>query len=80
VNAYTSKRSSKGNPVKFNRGDLALTDCNVTESNYGTDSKPKSPQMKLWTTVLLPELDALVKAGGPCEGTVALGYQASSSL
>ncbi len=35
VNAETGKRSSKGNPVKFKRGDLVLTDCNVTgSSNY----------------------------------------------
>ncbi len=43
--------------------DLVLTDCNVTgsTSNYGTASKPKFPLMELWTSVLLPELDDLVK-------------------
>ncbi len=40
VDAVTGKRSSKGNPVKYNRGDLVLTDCNVTGSNYGTPTKP----------------------------------------
>jgi hypothetical protein len=24
--------------------------------------------LELWTTVLLPELDAMVRPGGPCEG------------
>ncbi len=52
VHADTGKRTSKGNPVKFNRGDLVLTDCNVTGSNYGTASKPKFPLMELWLTVL----------------------------
>jgi hypothetical protein len=40
VNRDTGKRTSKGNAVKFNRGDLVLTDCNVTGSNYGTSTKP----------------------------------------
>ena len=66
VDAATGKRKQKGNPLKYNRGDLVLTDCNVTGSNYGTASKPKFPLIELWTTVLLPELDALVKPGGPC--------------
>ena len=61
VDPLTGKRKSKGNAIKSNRGDLVLTDCNVTGSNYGTASKPKFPLMELWTSVLLPELDALVK-------------------
>jgi hypothetical protein len=72
VNVETGKRTSKGNPLKFKRGDLVLTDCNVTGSNYDTASKPKFPLMELWTTVLLPELDAMVKPGGPCEGAVVV--------
>ena len=72
IDATTGKRTSKGNPVKFNRGDLVLTDCNVTGSNYGTATKPKFPLMELWNTVLLPELDALVKEGGPCAGAVVV--------
>jgi hypothetical protein len=36
IDAVTGKRHSKGNAIKFNRGDLVLTDCNLTESNYGT--------------------------------------------
>ncbi len=67
VDAATGKRKQKGNPLKYNRGDLVLTDCNVTGSNYGTVSKPKFSSIELWTTVLLPELDTLVKPGGPCE-------------
>jgi len=72
VDALTGKRKQKGNPLKHNRGDLVLTDCNVTGSDYGTASKPKFPLMELWTTVLLPELDAMVKPGGPCEGAVVV--------
>ncbi len=47
-------------------GDLILTDCNVTGSNYGTPTKPKFPLMVLRQNVLLPELDAFVQEGGPC--------------
>jgi hypothetical protein len=72
VNVETGKSSSKGNPVKFNRGDLVITDCNVTGSTYGTASKPKFPLMELWTTVLFPALDAFVKPGGPCDGDGAI--------
>ncbi len=72
VDAVTGKRVSKGNPVKYNRGDLVLTDCNVTGSNYGTPTKPKFPLMALWHNVLLPELDALVDEGGPCAGAGAI--------
>ncbi len=72
VNRDTGKRTSKGNAVKFNRGDLVLTDCNVTGSNYGTSTKPKFPLMELWASVLLPELDALVRPGGPCEGVIVV--------
>jgi hypothetical protein len=72
VDVTTGKRSSKGNPVKFNRGDLVITDCNVTESNYGTASKPKFTLMELWSTVLLPALDALVKPGGSCDGAIVV--------
>ena len=72
VNLETGKRTSKGNTVKFNRGDLVITDCNVTGSTYGTASKPKFPLMELWTTVLFLELDALVKPGGPCDGAIVV--------
>ncbi len=47
IDAVTGKRVSKGNRVKYNRGDLVLTDCNVTGSNYGTPTKPKFPLMAL---------------------------------
>ena len=70
INAETGKRTSKGNPVKFNRGDLVLTDCNVTGSNFGTATKPKFPLMQLWATVLLPQMEALVQEGGPCAGAI----------
>ncbi len=72
VDAATGKRKQKGNPLKYSRGDLVLTDCNVTGSNYSNASKPKFPLIELWTTVLLPELDALVRPGGPCEGAIVV--------
>jgi hypothetical protein len=72
IDPVTGKRVSKGNPLKYNRGDLVLTDCNVTGSNYGTPTKPKFPLMALWHNVLLPELDELVKAGGPCDGAIVV--------
>jgi hypothetical protein len=80
VNAETGKRTSKGNPVKFNRGDLVLTDCNVTGSNYGTATKPKFPLMELWTTVLFPELDVHVKTSGPCEGAIVVHQEDNAGL
>ncbi len=64
LDAVIGKRVSKGNPVKYNMGDLVLADCNVTGSNYGTPTKPKFPLMALWHNVLLPEMDALVKNVG----------------
>ncbi len=72
IDEETGKRTSKGNPVKYNRGDLVLTDCNVTGSDNGTVTKPKFPLMELWRTVLLPELDALVNKGGPCAGALVV--------
>ncbi len=72
VDADTGRRTSKGNAVKYNRGDLILVDCNVTGSTYGTPSVPKFPLIQLWTTCLLPELEALVAPGGRCEGAVVV--------
>ena len=72
MDAVTGKRVSKGNPVKYNRGDLVLTDCNITGSNYGTPTKPKFPLMALRQNVLLPEMDALVDEGGPCAGAIVV--------
>ena len=72
VDAVTGKRVSKGNALKYSRGDLVLTDCNVTGSNYGTPTKPKFPLMALWQNVLLPEMDELVKEGGPCAGAIVV--------
>jgi hypothetical protein len=80
IDVKTGKRKQKVNPLKYNIGDLVLTDCNVTGSNYGTASKPKFPLMELWTTVLLPELDLLVKLGGPCEGEVVVHQETTPAL
>ncbi len=77
MDAVTGKRVSKGNAVKYNRGDLVLTDCNVTGSNYGTPTKPKFPLMALWQNVLLPEMDALVDVDGPCAGALVVHQEAT---
>jgi hypothetical protein len=71
----TGKRSSKGNALKFNRGDLVLTDRNVTCSNYGIATKPKFPLLELW-----PELETLVKSGGPCEGAILVHQEDTVGL
>jgi hypothetical protein len=38
LDAATGRRTSKGNAVKYKRGDLVLVDCNITGSTYGTPS------------------------------------------
>jgi hypothetical protein len=80
VDAVTGRRVSKGNPVKYNRGDLILTDCNVTGSNYGTPTKPKFLLMALWHNVLLPEMDTLVQEGGPCAEAVVVHQEDNTTL
>jgi hypothetical protein len=72
IDVATGKRKQKGNPLKYNRGDLVLTECKVTGSNYGTASQPKLPLLELWMTVLLLELDFLGGPAGPCEGAVVV--------
>ncbi len=66
--------------MKRRRGDLVLTNCNVTGSNYGTATKPKFPLMELWMTVLLPELDDLVKEGGPCAGAIVVHQEDNAGI
>ena len=50
------------------KGDLMLTDCNVTGTTTGTPDKPKFALRLLWEHSLLPQFDALVAKGGLCEG------------
>ncbi len=54
------------------KGDLVLTDCNVTGTDVGTPDKPKISLRMLWEYCLLPSLDALVAAGGQCEGATVV--------
>ena len=54
------------------KGDCLLTDCNVTGTDTGTPDKPKFALRPLWEFGLLPSLDALVGAGGQCEGAVVV--------
>jgi hypothetical protein len=66
-NAY---RGKGGRPVK--KGDMVLTDCNVTGTDVGTPDKPKFSLRLLWEYCLLPSLDALVAIGGQCEGAMVV--------
>jgi hypothetical protein len=54
------------------KGDLVLTDCNVTGTDVGTPDKPKFSLRMLWEYCLLPSLDALVAPGGQCEGATVV--------
>jgi hypothetical protein len=56
----------------FKKGDLVLTDCNVTGTDIGTPAKPKFSLRLLWEYCLLPSLDALVADGGQCEGAMVV--------
>ena len=54
--------------LRVQKGDLMLTDCNVTGTTTGTPDKPKFALRLLWEHSLLPQFDALVAPGGICEG------------
>ena len=68
--AQRGYRGKGGKPVK--KGDLTLTDCNVTGTDTGTPDKPKFALRPLWEYCLLPSLDALVAVGGQCEGAIVI--------
>jgi hypothetical protein len=68
--AQKSYRGKGGIPVK--KGDMVLTDCNVTGTDVGTPDKPKFSLRLLWEYCLLPSLDALVAIGGQCEGATVV--------
>jgi hypothetical protein len=69
-NKITGHNESKNNAVKNKKGDLVLQDCNVTGTDTGTPSNPKFALKGLWGGCLLPQLDALVAVGGPCDGAI----------
>ena len=69
-NKTTGRNESKNNAVKHKKGDLVLQDCNVTGTDTGTPSNPKFALKGLWEDCLLPQLDALVAADGPCAGAI----------
>jgi hypothetical protein len=62
------------------RGDLFLTDCNVTGTDPGTPDKPKFPLKPMWEYGLLPQLDALVGPGGQCEGATVVHQEDNAGL
>ena len=66
--AQRGYRGKGGKQVK--KGDMILTDCNVTGTDLGTPDKPKFALRPLWEFSLLPSLDALVAVGGQCEGAI----------
>jgi hypothetical protein len=67
-NTITGRNESKNNAIKNNKCDLVLQDCNVTGTDTGTPSNPKFSLKDLWEDCLLPQLDVLVAADGPCRG------------
>ncbi len=69
-NALTGRNESKNNAIKHSKCDLVLQDCNLTGSDTGTPSNPKFALKGLWENCLLPQLDALVAADGPCAGAI----------
>jgi hypothetical protein len=54
------------------KGDMILTDCNVTGTDQGTPDKPKFSLRLLWEHCLLPSLDELVAVGGQCAGAMVV--------
>jgi hypothetical protein len=68
--AQRGYRGKGGRPVK--KGDLILTDCNVTGTDTGTPDKPKFSLRLLWESCLLSSMDALVAVGGQCEGAIII--------
>jgi hypothetical protein len=68
--AQRGYRGKGGRPVK--KGDLLLTDCNVTGTDIGTPDNPKFSLKLFWEFCLLPSLDALVAAGGLCEDAIVV--------
>jgi hypothetical protein len=68
--AQKAYRGKGGRPVR--KGDMVLTDCNVTGTDVGTPDKPKFSLRLPWEYCLLPSLDALVAIGGQCEGAIVV--------
>ena len=68
--AQRGYRGKGGRQVQ--KGDLILTDCNVTGTDVGTPANPKFSLKLFWEFCLLPSLDALVAAGGLCEGAIVV--------
>ncbi len=60
------------------KGDMVLTDCNVTGTDVGTPDKPKFSLRLVWEYCLLPSLDALVVVGGQCEGAMVVHQKDSA--
>jgi hypothetical protein len=76
--AQKSYRGKGGCIVK--KGDLVLTDCNVTGTDIGTPNKPKFSLRLLWEYCLLPSLDALVAVGGQCEGAMVVHQEDNAGI
>ncbi len=76
--AQKSYRGKGGCIVK--KGDLVLTDCNVTGTDIGTPDKPKFSLRLLWEYCLLPSLDALVADGGQCEGAMVVHQEDNAGI
>ncbi len=68
-----AQRSYRGKGgIRIKKGDMTLTDCNVTGTDTGTPDKPKFSLRLLWEHCLFPSLNALVGIGGQCEGAIVV--------
>ena len=66
--------------LAVHKGDLLLTDCNVTGTDVGTPDKPKFALRTLWEYGLLPQFDALVGPGGKCEGATVVHQEDNAGV
>ncbi len=66
------KVSFIGNAIKHAKCILYLVDCNVTESNPRTPTKPCFPLKALWEHSLIPSVEKMVATGGPCAGALVI--------
>jgi hypothetical protein len=65
----------KGNAIKNVKIFSVLVDCNVTEFDVETATKPCFPLKKIWWYTLISVIAQMVDIGGACEGFVVVVQQ-----
>jgi hypothetical protein len=68
--AQKQHKGEDGN--SYNKGDVIVTDCNVTGTDIGTPTKPKFALKNLWEHVLIPALELFLAPGGRCAGAMVV--------